>query len=73
MSLRERTAGVAGLDALNARHGGQEPKLSLAGAGIGIDRSAWEQAPLSSGCHERGRAQQAVRGVGVSATIRAPR
>ncbi|QNE78847.1 hypothetical protein F0344_33425 [Streptomyces finlayi] len=73
MSLRERTAGVAGPHALNARHGGQEPKLSQAVAGIGIDGGAWGQAPISSGCHKRGRAQQAVRRAGVRATTRAPR
>ena len=73
VSLRGRTAGIAGPQALNARHGGQEPRLSLVVAGIGIDRNPWERAPISSGCHERGRVQQAVRRAGVSATTTAPR
>jgi hypothetical protein len=73
VSLHERTAGIARPHALNARHGGEEPKLFQAVAGIGIDRSAWEQAPISSGCHERGRDRQSVRRAGASATTRAPR
>lgn len=72
VSLSERTAGIARLHALNARHGGQEPKLSRAVAGIGIDH-AWEQVSNSSRCHERSRAQQAVRRARGSATTRAPR
>lgn len=75
MSLHERTAGIAGPHTLNARHGGggHEPKLFQPVVGIGIDRSAWEQAPISSGCHERGRARQAARRAGAGATTRAPR
>lgn len=66
-------AGIARPHAFNGRHRGQEPKLSLAAAGIGIDRSAWEQAPISSGCSEQGRAQRAVRRARVGATTWVPR
>ncbi|GAA2656994.1 hypothetical protein GCM10010425_84860 [Streptomyces spororaveus] len=58
---------------INGRHDHQNPKLSQAAATLGIDISAWDQAPVSSDCRERGRAQQAVRGAGAGADSRAPR
>lgn len=58
---------------INGWHDHQDSKLSQAAATLGIDISAWDQAPVSSGCRERGRAQQAVRGVGAGADSRAPR
>lgn len=42
------------------------------GIGIGID-PARERARVPSGCREQGRARQAMRRAGVSATIRPPR
>lgn len=58
---------------INGRHDRQDSKLSQGAATLGIDLSAWDQAPVSSGRRERGRAQQVVRGVGASAASRAPR
>ncbi|TDU74686.1 hypothetical protein EDD91_1334 [Streptomyces sp. KS 21] len=72
VSLRERIADVARLHALNARHSGREPKLSQEVAGIGIDH-VWEQPSMSSGCHERNSAQQAVRRAALSPTTRPER
>lgn len=70
-----RVAGIARPHALNGRHRGQEPKLFLTAAGIGngIDRSAWEQAPISSSCSERGHAQRTVRRERVGAPVWVPR
>lgn len=69
----ERTAGIVRPHAFHGRHRDQEPKLFLAAAGTGIDRSAWEQALISSGCRGRGRAQRAVRRERAGATAWAPR
>ncbi|GGP94214.1 hypothetical protein GCM10010215_19990 [Streptomyces virginiae] len=58
---------------INGRHDRQDSKLSQAAATVGIDLSAWDQGPVSSGCGERGRAQHVVREVWAGAASRAPR
>lgn len=58
---------------INGQHDRQDSKLSQAAATLGIDLSAWDKAPVSSGCHEWGRSQYPACRTGAGAASRAPR